>query len=61
MSCRIEHFVRESVASLAEDGTVQEAVELMADQNVDSLVVTRKGQVVGLFTERDGQACGQTG
>jgi CBS domain-containing protein len=53
MSCRIEHFVRESVASLEEDSTVQQAVELMADQNAGSLVVTRNGQVVGLFTERD--------
>jgi CBS domain-containing protein len=53
MTCRIEIFVRESVASLEEDNTVQQAVELMADQNVGSLVVTRKGQVVGLFTERD--------
>jgi len=53
MACRIEHFVRESVASLEEDNTVQQAVELMADQNVGSLVVTRKGKVVGLFTERD--------
>jgi CBS domain-containing protein len=53
MTCTIETFVRESVALLEEDNTVQQAVELMADQNVGSLVVTRKGQVVGLFTERD--------
>ena len=53
MTCNIEHFVRESVASLEEDGSVQQAVELMADQNVGSLIVTRKGQVVGMFTERD--------
>lgn len=53
MNCRIEHFVRESVASLEEENTVQQAVKLMADQNVGSLVVTRKGKVVGLFTERD--------
>jgi len=53
MNCRIEHFVRGSVASLEEENTVQQAVKLMADQNVGSLVVTRKGKVVGLFTERD--------
>ena len=34
MNCRIEHFVRESVASLEEENTVQQAVKLMADQNV---------------------------
>ena len=53
MTCRVEHFVRESVASMEGDTTVQQACELMADQNVGSLVVTRKGKVVGLFTERD--------
>jgi CBS domain-containing protein len=53
MSCRIEDFVRESIAALEENASVQEAVELMADQNIGSLVVTRQGQVVGLFTERD--------
>lgn len=53
MSCRIEDYVREHVATLDENGTVQQAVELMADQNVGSLVVTRNGEVVGLFTERD--------
>jgi CBS domain-containing protein len=53
MNCRIEHFVRESVASLDEGATIQEAVGLMADQNVGSLVVTRNDKVVGLFTERD--------
>ena len=53
MTCNIEDFVREAVAALEEDGSVQQAVKLMADQNVGSLVVTRKGQVVGMFTERD--------
>ena len=53
MTCSIEHFVRESVASLDEDGTVQQAVKLMADHNVGTLVVSRKGKVVGLCTERD--------
>ncbi len=49
----IDHLVRESVAALDEDNSVQQAVDLMASQNVGSLVVTRKGKVVGLFTERD--------
>ena len=53
MACTIDHLVRESVAILDENRTVQEAVALMADHNVGSLVVTRNDQVVGLFTERD--------
>ena len=53
MSCTIENLVRESVPAMEESGTVQQAVELMADRNVGSLVVTRSGEVAGLFTERD--------
>lgn len=53
MTSRIGTFVREHVATLDEQSSVQQAAELMADQNVGSLVVTRNGEVVGLFTERD--------
>lgn len=53
MPCKIGTFVREHVATLDEQSSVQQAVDLMADQNVGSLVVTRDGVVVGLFTERD--------
>ncbi len=53
MTCTIDHLVRESVATLDEGSSVQRAVALMADQNVGSLVVTRAGEVIGLFTERD--------
>lgn len=53
MSCKIDSLIHEAVASLAEDATVQRAAELMAQRNLGSLVVTRGGEVVGLFTERD--------
>jgi len=53
MACTIDHLVRESVAILDENSSVQQAVALMADHNVGSLVVTRNDEVVGLFTERD--------
>jgi CBS domain-containing protein len=53
MACTIDHLVRESVVILDENNTVQEAVAMMADHNVGSLVVSRNGEVVGLFTERD--------
>jgi len=52
-SCAVDALVRESVASLDESATVQHAAELMAQRNLGSLVVTRHGEVVGLFTERD--------
>ena len=53
MACTIDHLVRESVAILDENSTVQQAVTLMADHNAGALVVTRNDEVVGLFTERD--------
>lgn len=53
MACKIESLIHEAVASLEESASVRQAAELMAQRNVGSLVVTRDGQVVGLFTERD--------
>jgi signal-transduction protein with cAMP-binding, CBS, and nucleotidyltransferase domain len=53
MSCKVEDLVGADVPSLEEGTSVQEAARLMAMRNVGSCVVTRDGQVVGLFTERD--------
>jgi CBS domain-containing protein len=35
------------------DTTVFEAIQLMAEKNVGALIVTRHGQIEGVFTERD--------
>jgi len=53
MACRIEGLIRREIPLLDEGASVQEGAKLMADRNVGSLVVTRRGQVAGLFTERD--------
>jgi signal-transduction protein with cAMP-binding, CBS, and nucleotidyltransferase domain len=53
MSCKINNLIRESLVSLDEASSVQQAAELMAQQNLGSLVVTDDGRVAGLFTERD--------
>jgi signal-transduction protein with cAMP-binding, CBS, and nucleotidyltransferase domain len=53
VGCKVEELVRDEVPSREETTSVQEAVRLMAARNVGSCVVTREGQVVGLFTERD--------
>lgn len=53
MGCKVEELIREEVPSLEEGTTVQEAARLMGARNVGSCVVTRNGEVVGLFTERD--------
>lgn len=53
MACRIERLICESVASLEEQASVQRAAQVMAERGVGALVVTRDGDLVGLFTERD--------
>lgn len=53
MGCKVEELIREEVPSLEEGATVQDAARLMGARNVGSCVVTRNGEVVGLFTERD--------
>jgi CBS domain-containing protein len=53
LGCKIQDFVRESVASLEESATVEDAAALMAARDLGSVVVMAGGQVVGLFTERD--------
>jgi signal-transduction protein with cAMP-binding, CBS, and nucleotidyltransferase domain len=53
MSCKVEELVREDVPFLEEGASVREAARLMAARNIGSCVVTRNGQVVGIFTERE--------
>jgi signal-transduction protein with cAMP-binding, CBS, and nucleotidyltransferase domain len=53
MSCKVEQLVREDVPFLEEGASVREAARLMSARNVGSCVVTRDGQVVGIFTERE--------
>jgi CBS domain-containing protein len=41
------------VLEIAADATVLEAVQLMVEMNVGSLLVTERGEVTGIVTERD--------
>ena len=42
-----------SVYSVAPKATVFDALKLMADKNIGSLLVIESGTIVGIFTERD--------
>jgi CBS domain-containing protein len=53
MACKIEGLIRREIPLLDESATVLAGAKLMAERNVGSVVVTRGGQVAGLFTERD--------
>lgn len=45
--------VERNVARLDEDRSVQDAVSLMNERNIGSVVITQAGRVIGIFTERD--------
>ena len=42
-----------SVFSIAPDASVLDAVKLMAEKNIGALLITKDGELVGIFTERD--------
>lgn len=50
---KIESKVERMVATISEDSTVLDAVKLMTDKFIGSVVVMGKEGVKGLFTERD--------
>jgi CBS domain-containing protein len=41
------------VWSISKESTVEDSLRLMAEKNIGSLVVIEKGEVIGIFTERD--------
>jgi CBS domain-containing protein len=47
------HHKGGAVWSVAPESTVFEAIKLMADKNIGSLLVMSGGKLVGIFTERD--------
>jgi CBS domain-containing protein len=53
MSCGINKLSLRAPASLEHDINIQQAAQYMARRDVDSVVVTEHGQVIGVFTERD--------
>ena len=52
----VRHLLHEKgtqVWSITPSGTVYEALQLMADKNIGALLVLDRGDVQGIFTERD--------
>ncbi len=47
------HHKGQALWSIPPDATVFEAIKLMADKNIGSLLVLSEGKLVGMFTERD--------
>jgi len=53
MTCRVAEYVRENLPMFEEETPVIEVVQQMCERQVTSAVVTRGGEVVGIFTEVD--------
>jgi len=53
MVCRINKLIHRSIETLEDTVDVQEAAAFMADKNLESVLVTHNGHVVGVFTEKD--------
>lgn len=53
MTCVANNFVRERLATLDENATAVEGSRLMEERDVGSVIVTRNGEVIGIFTQQD--------
>lgn len=53
MPCIAKNFVRERLATLDEKATALEGSRLMEERDVGSVIITRSGEVVGIFTQQD--------
>jgi predicted transcriptional regulator len=53
MACRINKLINTTFETLEADVDVQSAAAFMADRDLESVLVSSHGKVIGLFTEKD--------
>lgn len=53
ISYAVRNVMREDIVTVGTEATLGEAMNLMVDKNIGSVVVTRSGDMVGILTERD--------
>lgn len=49
----VENIMVEEVISISVDATIMEAVKLMNNNNIGCLIVAKRGEALGIITERD--------
>ena len=49
----VDHFMSKQVVTADEETLLMDVAKIMAEKNVGSVIVTRKGEPFGIFTERD--------
>ena len=50
---RVRYLMSSPVVTIRPDATVYEAIKVMAEKRIGSLVVTENEEIKGIFTERD--------
>jgi len=50
---RIGEVMKRNIVTVDENATIDQACTLMGEKRIGSLVITRDGKPVGIFTERD--------
>jgi CBS domain-containing protein len=49
----VDHFMSKQVVTADEETLLEKAAMIMAEKHVGSVIVTRQGKPIGIFTERD--------
>ena len=49
----VDHFMSKQVVTADEETLLEKVAMIMAEKNVGSVIVTRRGEPIGIFTERD--------
>ena len=49
----VDYFMSKGVITADEETSVEEAAKIMGEKSIGSVIVTSKGEPVGIFTERD--------
>ena len=49
----VDYFMREGVITADEEMPVEDVAKIMGEKSIGSVVITRKGEPIGIFTERD--------
>ncbi|BCU66817.1 histidine kinase [Sulfolobales archaeon HS-7] len=53
MTIRSSFLIKRQPISIGSDATISDAIRVMAENNIGSLLVSETGKVVGIVTERD--------
>ena len=48
-----DYFMSKDVITANEETTVEEAAKIMGEKSIGSVIITRHGKPIGIFTERD--------